>query len=180
MSQYSSNMYNFVFQGNGIIELEHSNIHANGTPDKNKTSPYKFTSCVELILMVLLKHYRYIFFSPLKFSCQMNDEHSIYSHLSSRVHDRLCLREEWLPPTNIFQDNQMWCDTLLGTTKWLGLLGVVNMNKKCVGVSLWVSRSFSKIRRDPKIFKDLYMYAYVVIHTHAHVWMQGKFFLAVC
>lgn len=87
-------IYYFVFQGNAIIELEHYNVHSSGTPNKtNKTSPYKFTSCVELILMVLLKHYHYIFFSSLKFSCQMNDEHSIV-HLSSPVHDRLCLREE--------------------------------------------------------------------------------------
>jgi hypothetical protein len=89
-------IYCFVFQGNGITELEHSNVHSSGTHNKtNKTRPYKFTSRVELILMVLLKHYHYIFFSPLKFSCQMNDEHSIV-HLSSPLHDRLCLREEWL------------------------------------------------------------------------------------
>ena len=66
-------IYYFVFQGNGIIELEHSNVHSSGTPNKtNKTSPYKFTSCVELILMVLFKHYHYIFFPP--FEIQLPNE----------------------------------------------------------------------------------------------------------
>lgn len=39
-------MYNFVFQGNGIIEMGHSNVHGSGTPNKrNKKSPKIYVMC---------------------------------------------------------------------------------------------------------------------------------------
>jgi hypothetical protein len=64
-------MYNFVFHGNDIIEMEH-NIHADGTPNKEIREVLKFTLCVELILMVLSKHYQLHIFLP--FEIQLPNE----------------------------------------------------------------------------------------------------------
>jgi hypothetical protein len=57
-----------------MIQMEHSGVHASvELPTKEMREVLVFTSCVELILMVLSKHYHSVFFPPfLKLSCQIN------------------------------------------------------------------------------------------------------------
>lgn len=114
-SPYCSNMYNFVFCGNGIIETKLSNVHANGTPNKEIRKVLKFTSCVEVILMVLSKHYQLHIFPPLWNSVAKWMINAVYIPVSLylyKIGSAWRKRDLFFAPYEHFNTAKIWCEIL--------------------------------------------------------------------